>query len=67
MCWPQTDALSLPLPTHSSQVLCFASDTGSMKQYLQPNQVAQVGWLFQDGTSIRAVERRFAVSARRAS
>ncbi|KAJ8336531.1 hypothetical protein SKAU_G00377510 [Synaphobranchus kaupii] len=36
--------------------------TGSMRRYLQPNQVAQVVQLLQDGTSIRAVTRRFAVS-----
>ncbi|KAJ8332732.1 hypothetical protein SKAU_G00425210 [Synaphobranchus kaupii] len=33
-----------------------------MRWYLQPNQVAQVVQLLQDGTSIRAVARRFAVS-----
>ncbi|KAJ8359107.1 hypothetical protein SKAU_G00156320 [Synaphobranchus kaupii] len=33
-----------------------------MRRYLQPIQVAQVVQLLQDGTSIRAVARRFAVS-----
>ncbi|KAL0147803.1 hypothetical protein M9458_056880 [Cirrhinus mrigala] len=33
-----------------------------MRQSLQPTQVAQVVQLIQDGTSIRAVARRFAVS-----
>ena len=33
-----------------------------MRRYLQPIQVAQVVQLLQDGTSIRAVTRRFAVS-----
>ncbi len=36
--------------------------TGSMKRYLQPIQVAQVVQLLEDGTSIRAVARMFAVS-----
>ncbi|KAI3363866.1 hypothetical protein L3Q82_001217 [Scortum barcoo] len=35
---------------------------GSMRQSLQPTQVAQVVQLIQDGTSMRAVARRFAVS-----
>ncbi|KAJ8332481.1 hypothetical protein SKAU_G00422700 [Synaphobranchus kaupii] len=46
-------------------VLHFASalvTTGSMRRYLQPIQVAQVVQLLQDGTSTRAVARRFAVS-----
>ena len=46
-------------------VLYFASilfTTGSMRQYLQPIQVAQVVQLLQDGTSIHGVARRFAVS-----
>ncbi len=34
----------------------------SMRQYLQPSQVAQLVQLLQDGTSIRAVSRRFGVS-----
>ncbi|KAB5558819.1 hypothetical protein PHYPO_G00021580 [Pangasianodon hypophthalmus] len=34
----------------------------SMRKYLQSNQVAQVVQLLQDGTSIRAVARRFDVS-----
>ncbi|CAK6957606.1 hypothetical protein L3Q82_001767 [Scomber scombrus] len=33
-----------------------------MRRYLQPNQVAEVIQLFQDGTSIHAVARRFAAS-----
>lgn len=36
--------------------------TGSMRRFLQPIQVAQVVQLLQDGTSIGAVARRFAVS-----
>ncbi|KAI3361186.1 hypothetical protein L3Q82_013382 [Scortum barcoo] len=35
---------------------------GSMRRSLQPTQVAQVVLLIQDGTSMRAVARRFAVS-----
>ncbi|KAI3370853.1 hypothetical protein L3Q82_007370 [Scortum barcoo] len=35
---------------------------GSMRRSLQPTQVAQVVQLIQDGTSMRAVARRFAVS-----
>ena len=65
MWWPQTIALSLSFLTDSSLVLCSASvlvTTGSMRWYLQPNQVAQVVQLLQDGTSIHAVARRFAVS-----
>ena len=65
MWWPQTIALSLSFLTDSSLVLCSASvlvTTGSMRRYLQPNQVAQVVQLLQDGTSICAVARRFAVS-----
>lgn len=40
---------------------CFHS-SGSMRRSLQPTQVAQVVQLIQDGTSMRAVARRFAVS-----
>uniref|UniRef100_A0A8C4TJ22 Transposase n=1 Tax=Erpetoichthys calabaricus TaxID=27687 RepID=A0A8C4TJ22_ERPCA len=36
--------------------------TGSMRRYLDPKEVAQVVQLLQDGTSIRAMARRFAVS-----
>ena len=36
--------------------------TGSMRRYLQPSRVALVVQLLQDGTSIHAVTRRFAVS-----
>ncbi|KAL0146513.1 hypothetical protein M9458_058144 [Cirrhinus mrigala] len=59
----------------TSQFLCFLADvlvtfeswrcfhsSGSMRWSLQPTQVAQVVQLFQDGTSMRAVARRFAVS-----
>ena len=63
--WPQTISLSLSFLTDFSLVLHFASalvTTGSMRRYLQPIQVAQVVQLLQDGTSIRAVARRFAVS-----
>ncbi|KAI3359922.1 hypothetical protein L3Q82_014273 [Scortum barcoo] len=38
------------------------SAPGSMRRSLQPTQVAQVVQLIQDGTSMRAVARRFAVS-----
>ncbi|KAI4874696.1 hypothetical protein NFI96_021606, partial [Prochilodus magdalenae] len=40
---------------------CFHT-RGSMRRTLQPTQVAQVVQLIQDGTSMRAVARRFAVS-----
>ena len=40
---------------------CFHS-SGSRRRSLQPTQVAQVVQLIQDGASIRAVARRFAVS-----
>lgn len=40
---------------------CFHS-SGSMRRSLQLTQVAQVVQLIQDGTSMRAVARRFAVS-----
>ncbi|KAI4880842.1 hypothetical protein NFI96_011002, partial [Prochilodus magdalenae] len=40
---------------------CFHT-RGSMRWTLQPTQVAQVVQLIQDGTSMRAVARRFAVS-----
>ncbi|MCJ8747777.1 hypothetical protein PDJAM_G00157360 [Pangasius djambal] len=33
-----------------------------MRRYLDPTEVAQAGQLLQDGTSIRAIARRFAVS-----
>lgn len=36
--------------------------TGSMRRYLDPTEVAQAVQLIQDGTSIRAIARRFAVS-----
>ena len=52
-------------PTDSSIVLCSACvlvTTGSMRRYLQSNQVAQVVQLLQDGTSILAVIRRLEVS-----
>ncbi|KAK7877020.1 hypothetical protein WMY93_032260, partial [Mugilogobius chulae] len=39
-------------------------DSGSMRQSLQPTQVAQVVQLIQDGTSMQAVARRFAVCQR---
>ncbi|CAJ0948561.1 unnamed protein product, partial [Ranitomeya imitator] len=41
--------------------LCFHT-RGSMRRTLQPTQVAQVVQLIQDGTSMRAVARSFAVS-----
>ena len=65
MWWPQKLALSLSFLTDSSLVLCSASvlvTTGSMRRYLQPNQVSQVVQFLQDGASIHAVTRRFAVS-----
>ncbi|KAI4888818.1 hypothetical protein NFI96_023925, partial [Prochilodus magdalenae] len=40
---------------------CFHT-RGSMRRTLQPTQVAQVVQLIQDGTSMRAAARRFAVS-----
>ncbi len=36
--------------------------TGSMRRYLDPTEIAQAVQLLQDGTSIRAIGRRFAVS-----
>ena len=63
--WPQAFSLSLSFLTVFSLVLHLASalvPTGSMRQYLQPSQVALVVQLLQDGTSIRAVSKRFAVS-----
>ncbi len=36
--------------------------TGSMRRYLDPTEVAQAVQLLQDGTSLRAIARRFAVS-----
>ena len=53
------------LPDRFFSSFHFATDlvtTGSMKQYLQPIQVAQVVQLLQDDTSICAATRRFAVS-----
>lgn len=70
MWWPQTIALSSSFLTDSSLVLCSASvlvTACSMRRYLQPNQVAQVVQLLQDGTSIRTVARRFAASPSTAS
>lgn len=62
-------------PQTTSQNLCCLADVlvsfecwwcfhtrGSMRRTLQPTQVAQVVQLIQDGTSMRAVARRFAVS-----
>ncbi|KAL0185765.1 hypothetical protein M9458_017435, partial [Cirrhinus mrigala] len=59
----------------TSQFLCFLADvlvtfecwrcfhsSGSTRRSLQPTQVAQVVQLIQDGTSMRAVAGRFAVS-----
>ncbi|KAI4872345.1 hypothetical protein NFI96_016864, partial [Prochilodus magdalenae] len=40
---------------------CFHT-RGSMRRTLQPTQVAQVMQLIQDGTSMRAVASKFAVS-----
>ena len=36
--------------------------TGSMRRYLDPTEAAQAVQLLQDGTSIRTIARRFAVS-----
>ena len=65
MWWPQTGALSLSFLTDSLLVFCSDSvlvSTFSMRQYHQTDQVAQVIQLLQDGTSILAIARRFAVS-----
>ncbi|KAI3368431.1 hypothetical protein L3Q82_025444, partial [Scortum barcoo] len=51
-CWESTDPWA---------VATLFQD-GSMRRSLQPTQVAQVVQLIQDGTSMRAVARRFAVS-----
>ncbi len=48
-----------------SLVLCFVRvlfTTCSMRQYLKPNQIAQVIQLIQNGTSIRAITKKFGVS-----
>ncbi|KAI3363667.1 hypothetical protein L3Q82_001294 [Scortum barcoo] len=45
-----------------SSAILAALRSGSMRRSLQPTQVAQVVQLIQDGTSMRAVARRFAVS-----
>ena len=58
-------ALFLSFLTDSSLVLYSASalvSNGSMRWYLQPSKVAQVVQILQDGTSICAVTRRYAVS-----
>ncbi len=61
-----TDIFSLLIFSDcSSLVLHLARvtvTTGSMRQYLDPTEVAQAVQLLQDGTSIRAIARRFAVS-----
>ncbi|KAI3374502.1 hypothetical protein L3Q82_006317 [Scortum barcoo] len=49
-------------PAHSLFSLLPSGKSGSMRRSLQPTQVAQVVQLIQDGTSMRAVARRFAVS-----
>ncbi|CDQ94583.1 unnamed protein product [Oncorhynchus mykiss] len=51
-------------PQTTSQFLCFLADVLVTVECwrLQPTQVAQVVQLIQDGTSMRAVARRFAVS-----
>ena len=57
MWWPQTAALSLSFLTDYSIVKCSASvlvTTGSMRLYLQPNQVAQVVQLLQEEEVSRA-------------
>ncbi len=41
--------------------------TGSVRRYLDPTEVAQAVPLLQDGTSIRDIARRFAVSPRPSS
>uniref|UniRef100_A0A3Q3FZ92 Transposase Tc1-like domain-containing protein n=1 Tax=Labrus bergylta TaxID=56723 RepID=A0A3Q3FZ92_9LABR len=43
-------------------LVVLSLSSGSMRRSLQPTQVAQVVQLIQDGTSMRAVARRFAVS-----
>ena len=63
------------ITTDHFQFLCFLADvlvtfecwrcfhsSGSMRRSLQPTQVAQVVQIIQDGTSMRDLERRFAVS-----
>ncbi|KAI3370730.1 hypothetical protein L3Q82_007099 [Scortum barcoo] len=53
--FPQFDPIEIANPSEWT-------DRGSMRWSLQPTQVAQVVQLIQDGTSMRAVARRFAVS-----
>ncbi len=52
-----SDSFSLVL--HLARV---SVTTGSMRRYLDPTELAQAVQLLQDGTSIRAIARRFAVS-----
>ena len=64
LCKPQTAALSLSFLTDSSlgwYSSSVAVTTGSMRRYLQPNQVAQVVQLLQDDTFTHVVARRFTV------
>ncbi|KAI3363409.1 hypothetical protein L3Q82_012024 [Scortum barcoo] len=68
----QTAASSDPVPDQADEEdeeekmkdigHCVQGLNGSMRRSLQPTQVAQVVQLIQDGTSMRAVARRFAVS-----
>ncbi|KAI3371906.1 hypothetical protein L3Q82_006779 [Scortum barcoo] len=54
-CWVMTLAVAVTVRGEEEE-------SGSMRRSLQPTQVAQVVQLIQDGTSMRAVARRFAVS-----
>ncbi len=62
---PPTFFSLLIFPDCFSLVLHLASvsvTSGSMRRYLDPAEVAQAVQLLQDGTSIHAITRRFAVS-----
>ncbi|KAI3374503.1 hypothetical protein L3Q82_006319 [Scortum barcoo] len=54
------DPKTVNIRTEAEQLYLYLF--GSMRRSLQPTQVAQVVQLIQDGTSMRAVARRFAVS-----
>ncbi len=53
-----TNSYCFSLFLHLARV---SATTGSMRRYLDPTEVALAIQLLQDGTSIRAIARRFAV------
>ncbi len=65
----QVEATDIFSPTHFFWLFTsfafgyrVSATTGSMRRYLDPTEVAQAVQPLQDGTSIRAIARRFAVS-----